>query len=126
MYIYFTEDPNDKMLIDKPTELTEGTVISPIERKYRKFICCEEALKISSDEPYCLRRPIRRGHFNVSQYYPMQQVRYLNGKVLKSLLAFCQLHKVWISKGSHDIGGQRFFKTFVLNMTCSNPRFHAG
>ncbi|GMH08483.1 hypothetical protein Nepgr_010323 [Nepenthes gracilis] len=44
------------------------------ERKYREFICGEEALKISPTEPYCLRRPIRRGHFNVSQHYPTQQV----------------------------------------------------
>ncbi|XP_028780648.1 actin-related protein 9 isoform X1 [Neltuma alba] len=42
--------------------------------KYRDFICGEEALRISPAEPYCLCRPIRRGHLNISQYYPMQQV----------------------------------------------------
>lgn len=42
--------------------------------KYRKYICGEEALRISPSEPYCLHRPVRRGHFNVSQDYPMQQV----------------------------------------------------
>ncbi|WJZ87271.1 hypothetical protein VitviT2T_006667 [Vitis vinifera] len=47
---------------------------SSSECKYRQFICGEEALRISPNEPYCLRRPIRRGHFNVSQHYPMQQV----------------------------------------------------
>lgn len=44
------------------------------ERKYRECIFGEEALKISPTEPYCLRRPIRRGHLNISQHYPMQQV----------------------------------------------------
>ncbi|KAJ0483488.1 putative SPX domain-containing protein [Helianthus annuus] len=31
-------------------------------------------MRISPTEPYCLRRPIRRDHLNISQYYPMQQV----------------------------------------------------
>lgn len=44
------------------------------ERKYRECIYGEEALQISPSEPYCLRRPIRRGHLNISQYYPMHQV----------------------------------------------------
>ncbi|KAK7816964.1 actin-related protein 9 [Quercus suber] len=42
--------------------------------KFRQFIFGEEALRISPTEPYCLRRPIRRGHLNISQHYPMQQV----------------------------------------------------
>uniref|UniRef100_A0A2N9GTC1 Actin-related protein 9 n=1 Tax=Fagus sylvatica TaxID=28930 RepID=A0A2N9GTC1_FAGSY len=42
--------------------------------KFKQFIYGEEALKISPTEPYCLRRPIRRGHLNISQHYPMQQV----------------------------------------------------
>lgn len=42
--------------------------------KFRECIYGEEALRISPIEPYCLRRPIRRGHFNISQHYPMQQV----------------------------------------------------
>ncbi|KAI3915451.1 hypothetical protein MKW92_031925 [Papaver armeniacum] len=44
------------------------------EYKFRESICGEEALKISPEEPYSVRRPIRRGHFNVSQHYPLQQV----------------------------------------------------
>ncbi|GAB2266650.1 Actin-like protein arp9 [Dionaea muscipula] len=42
--------------------------------RYKECIYGEEALKISPTEPYCLRRPIRRGHFNVSLHYPTQQV----------------------------------------------------
>ena len=42
--------------------------------KFKQSIFGEEALKISPAEPYCLRRPIRRGHLNISQHYPMQQV----------------------------------------------------
>ncbi|GFP95906.1 actin-related protein 9 [Phtheirospermum japonicum] len=56
----------------------EGTVneetSSTTEPKYREYICGDEALRISPTEPYCLRRPIRRGHFNISMHYPMQQV----------------------------------------------------
>ncbi|KAJ6792600.1 actin-related protein 9 isoform X1 [Iris pallida] len=44
------------------------------EYTFKDFICGQDALKISPTEPYCLRRPIRRGHFNVSQQYPLQQV----------------------------------------------------
>ncbi|KAL2463667.1 Actin-related protein 9 [Forsythia ovata] len=44
------------------------------QRKHRECICGEEALRISPNEPYCLRRPIRRGHLNISQHYSMQQV----------------------------------------------------
>ncbi|CAI9118234.1 OLC1v1019773C1 [Oldenlandia corymbosa var. corymbosa] len=44
------------------------------ERKYREYICGEEALRISPAEPYCLHRPIRRGHLNISLHYPAQQV----------------------------------------------------
>ncbi|PKA66428.1 Actin-related protein 9 [Apostasia shenzhenica] len=44
------------------------------EYKYKEFICGEEALRISPTEPYCLRSPLCRGHFNISQDYPLQQV----------------------------------------------------
>lgn len=54
------EDPSDGH------EISEST--------YQELICGEEALRISPNEPYCLRRPIRRGHFNVSQHYSAQQV----------------------------------------------------
>ncbi|CAL1411140.1 unnamed protein product [Linum trigynum] len=44
------------------------------ENRLRQFIIGEEALRISPTEPYCVRRPIRRGHLNISQQYPLQQV----------------------------------------------------
>ncbi|KAG0486154.1 hypothetical protein HPP92_008249 [Vanilla planifolia] len=44
------------------------------EFKFKEFICGEEALRISPSEPYCLSRPIRRGHFNIFQEYSLQQV----------------------------------------------------
>ncbi|KAL6194815.1 hypothetical protein ACLB2K_035890 [Fragaria x ananassa] len=47
--------------------------LSPSKHQYREFIFGEEALKISPKEPYTLRRPICRGHLNISQHYPMQQ-----------------------------------------------------
>ncbi|CAA7390814.1 unnamed protein product [Spirodela intermedia] len=46
----------------------------PDEDIYKEFFCGEDALRISSNEPYRLCRPIRRGHFNVSQHYSSQQV----------------------------------------------------
>lgn len=55
-------------------ENTSSRELHSSERKYRECIFGEEALKISPTEPYCLRRPIRRGHLNISQHYPMQQV----------------------------------------------------
>lgn len=63
--------------IGGPTDLKEGTASKELgssECKLKEYICGEEALRISPTEPYCLRRPIRRGHLNVSLYYPMQQV----------------------------------------------------
>lgn len=53
---------------------TSSIELHSSEQKYRECIFGEEALKISSTEPYCLRRPIRRGHLNISQHYPSQQV----------------------------------------------------
>ncbi|XP_020689819.1 actin-related protein 9 isoform X1 [Dendrobium catenatum] len=44
------------------------------EYKLKESIFGDEALRISPCEPYCLSRPIRRGHFNISQDYPLQQV----------------------------------------------------
>ncbi|KAJ7532505.1 hypothetical protein O6H91_13G007000 [Diphasiastrum complanatum] len=44
------------------------------ESRFRKCICGDEALKIPANEPYILRRPICRGHLNVSDQYSMQQV----------------------------------------------------
>lgn len=55
-------------------ESTDNKELNLNEYKFREFICGEEALKISPTEPYCLHRPVRRGHLNVSQHYPMQQV----------------------------------------------------
>lgn len=59
--------------VDQP-ESSDTKEFESCERKFREFICGEEAMKISSTEPYCLHRPIRRGHFNVSQHYAVQQV----------------------------------------------------
>ncbi|CAM6084757.1 unnamed protein product [Calypogeia fissa] len=42
--------------------------------KYRKYICGDEAINIAVSEPYVLRRPICRGHLNVTQQYFLQQV----------------------------------------------------
>ncbi|KAJ6890486.1 hypothetical protein NC651_024097 [Populus alba x Populus x berolinensis] len=58
----------------KKHEDTDAEGISSGERKFRGHIFGEEALRISPTEPYCLSRPIRRGHFNISQHYPLQQV----------------------------------------------------
>ncbi|CAK9165455.1 unnamed protein product [Ilex paraguariensis] len=70
-----SESPNQQ-------EGTASGEIASSEWKYREYICGEEALKISPTEPYCLSRPIRRGHLNISQHYPMQQV-------------FEDLHAIW-------------------------------
>ena len=61
-------------LLDQPK--VDSGESSSVEYKFKEFICGEEALKISSLEPYCLNCPIRRGHFNVSQHYPQQQVYF--------------------------------------------------
>ncbi|PQM40974.1 actin-related protein 9 [Prunus yedoensis var. nudiflora] len=50
------------------------TELGSSNHKYKKVIFGEEAQKISPMAPYTLRRPIRRGHLNISQHYPMQQV----------------------------------------------------
>ncbi|KDP40299.1 hypothetical protein JCGZ_02297 [Jatropha curcas] len=68
------ERPTNEGQIGGSLEKHESKEPSTSERKYRGFICGEEALRISPTEPYCLHRPIRRGHFNISQHYPMQQV----------------------------------------------------
>ncbi|KAL6839778.1 hypothetical protein ACP4OV_030466 [Aristida adscensionis] len=44
------------------------------ESQYKEMIFGEDALKIPPSEPYCLSRPIRRGHFNISQNYSLHQV----------------------------------------------------
>ncbi|XP_009803147.1 actin-related protein 9 isoform X1 [Nicotiana sylvestris] len=69
-------EPNEGGTSEDPT-LKESKIkveSNSSERKYREYICGEEALRISPTEPYCLRRPIRRGHLNISQHYPTQQV----------------------------------------------------
>lgn len=62
---------NESLVQHEGTDSKEPTLT---KRKFRAVICGEEALRISPTEPYCLRRPIRRGHLNISQHYPMQQV----------------------------------------------------
>ncbi|KAG9441478.1 hypothetical protein H6P81_017332 [Aristolochia fimbriata] len=59
--------------LDQP-EIVDDREHNHDRYKYRDSIFGEEALRISPREPYCLRRPIRRGHFNISQHYPMHQV----------------------------------------------------
>ncbi|XP_027116482.1 actin-related protein 9 isoform X1 [Coffea eugenioides] len=76
-YFDVTEDPlrndqNDESSVEK--EGHDYRENNSSEPRYRECIFGEEALRISPTEPYCLRRPIRRGHLNISQYYPMQQV----------------------------------------------------
>ncbi|TVT96889.1 hypothetical protein EJB05_57886 [Eragrostis curvula] len=44
------------------------------ENKYKEMIVGEDALRIPPSESYCLSRPIRRGHFNVSHNYSLHQV----------------------------------------------------
>ncbi|KAM3326708.1 actin-related protein 9 isoform X3 [Capsicum chacoense] len=68
--------PNEGDTSESPTLKESKIKVEPNsrERKYREYICGEEALRISPTEPYCLRRPIRRGHLNVSQHYSTQQV----------------------------------------------------
>uniref|UniRef100_A0A9I9CP57 Actin-related protein 9 n=1 Tax=Cucumis melo TaxID=3656 RepID=A0A9I9CP57_CUCME len=61
-------EPLDQCVDTDSKELTSSVI------KYKQFICGEGALKISPSEPYCLHRPIRRGHLNISQQYPTQQV----------------------------------------------------
>ncbi|CAK7327227.1 unnamed protein product [Dovyalis caffra] len=53
---------------------TDAREISSGDCKFRGQIFGEEALRIAPIEPYCISRPIRRGHFNISQHYPLQQV----------------------------------------------------
>ncbi|GJS37925.1 actin-related protein 9 [Tanacetum coccineum] len=61
---------------DSPNLQEGSSVEKPLtsESKYKEYICGEEAMRISPTEPYCLRRPIRRGHLNISLHYSMQQV----------------------------------------------------
>ncbi|KAF3793622.1 Actin-related protein 9 [Nymphaea thermarum] len=68
-----SENKDAKENVSDEQDLAEsGERVS--EYRYRDFICGEEALKIAPTDPYCLCHPIRRGHFNVSQYYSSQQV----------------------------------------------------
>lgn len=69
-----TDSSEDKDLPSTSLDQQEEVDMDLGERKYRRFICGEEALKISPTEPYSFCRPIRRGHFNISQDYPVQQV----------------------------------------------------
>ena len=64
---------------EEPSTVKEGNnneEPSSVERRYKEYICGDEALRISATEPYSVRRPIRRGHLNISLYYPMQQVLF--------------------------------------------------
>ncbi|XP_058001147.1 actin-related protein 9 isoform X3 [Hevea brasiliensis] len=77
MHIPGAERPTIESHIGEASEKHESTDAqepTTSGHKYRGFICGEEALRIPPTEPYCLHRPIRRGHLNISQHYPMQQV----------------------------------------------------
>ncbi|URD72445.1 Actin-related protein [Musa troglodytarum] len=76
MVLIFPEREEDKDAECEPSnsKADDDGESSLEEFMFKEFICGEEALKISSVEPYCLSHPIRRGHFNVSQHYPLQQV----------------------------------------------------
>ncbi|KAK8948311.1 Actin-related protein 9 [Platanthera guangdongensis] len=58
----------------EPSKSFGGEDSDSEEYTFKEFICGEDALRISPSEPYCLSRPIRRGHFNISQDYPLHQV----------------------------------------------------
>ncbi|XP_048333184.2 actin-related protein 9 isoform X1 [Ziziphus jujuba] len=81
-----SENLMDKGMTNEPLdgqhEGSEPKELPSNEHKFKAFICGEEALKISPTEPYCLHRPIRRGHLNISEHYSMQQV-------------FEDLHTIW-------------------------------
>uniref|UniRef100_A0A1D1Y848 Actin-related protein 9 n=1 Tax=Anthurium amnicola TaxID=1678845 RepID=A0A1D1Y848_9ARAE len=67
---------DDKVVEGKSDDLPTiaGVPVTLSDENYKDFVCGEDALRISSNEPYCLCRPIRRGHFNVSQHYSPQEV----------------------------------------------------
>jgi hypothetical protein len=68
-------DQTRKRSLDDASNASRG----PPQKKmdYRRWICGEESLHIAHCEPYVLRRPIRRGRLNVSNSYPLQQVKDL-------------------------------------------------
>ncbi|OVA09164.1 Actin-related protein [Macleaya cordata] len=84
-----TKGDKDESL-DQP-EGVDGRELNMDEYKFRESIFGEEALKISPEEPYRLCRPIRRGHFNVSQHYPLQQANSFS----PSCLVLEDLHAIW-------------------------------
>ncbi|GJN12145.1 hypothetical protein PR202_ga30399 [Eleusine coracana subsp. coracana] len=57
-----------------PSTSGDGNEHGSEENKYKEMIFGEDALKIPPSEAYCLSRPIRRGHFNVSHNYSLHQV----------------------------------------------------
>ncbi|VAH24721.1 unnamed protein product [Triticum turgidum subsp. durum] len=61
---------------EDPSQSTsdDGNKSNSEESKYKEMIFGEDALKIPPSAPYCLGRPIRRGHFNISQNYSLHQV----------------------------------------------------
>ncbi|XP_010481855.1 PREDICTED: actin-related protein 9-like isoform X2 [Camelina sativa] len=74
-------------------DVTDTKDASESKRKYKKTIFGEEAMKIWPNEPYCIRHPIRRGHFNVSPHYSAQQVC----EDLTAILDWVLLEKLHIS-----------------------------
>lgn len=72
-----------------PKEGTDSKELNASERKFKEFICGEEALRISPTEPYCLCRPIRRGHLNISQHYSLQEVLIISKLMSKKNVEIC-------------------------------------
>lgn len=81
-YICFAEPPKlPDRSVDKnaeeetpPSTSGAGNGHDFEENKYKEIIFGEDALKIPPSESYCLNRPVRRGHFNVSHNYSLHQV----------------------------------------------------
>lgn len=86
-------------------------------KKYKKVIYGEEALKISPMAPYTLHRPIRRGHLNISLHYPMQQVQFLFSLSFNSEI---WIHFGWVAIVEFQLhmGSDYIFSYEVFGMTC--------
>lgn len=94
---------------------TDIKELNSSERKFREFICGEEALRVSPTEPYCIHRPIRRGHLNISQHYPMQQV-FSSCFVLSYCAQENDCHMLFMVYSFHQLETKYIF--FMLSIQC--------
>ena len=107
---------------------TDSKELSPSVIKYRQFICGEDAIKISPSEPYCLHRPIRRGHLNISQHYSTFDNRgtLLYFEVLSGTFQVLEnLHAIWdwiLIETLHIPHSERnlYSAILVVSETCDN------